>query len=74
MSPIAALATAKFPPVNPSSARPANNSGMFAVLIPIANNTYPIEVPKIESANTGRRPWRSDSCPRIGDAMNVQNG
>jgi hypothetical protein len=43
-------------------------------MIPIANNTYPIEVPKIETANTGRRPNLSDNCPRIGAAINVQNG
>ena len=74
MSPIAALATARFPPVNPSSAREANNKGRFAVLIPIANKTYPIDVPKIEIARTGLRPNLSDNCPRIGEAINVQNG
>ena len=74
MSPIAALATARFPPVNPSSARAAKRSGRFAVLIPIANKTYPIDVPKMDIARIGRRPKRSDNCPRIGEAINVQNG
>jgi len=44
------------------------------VLIPIANKTYPIDVPKIEIARTGLRPNLSDNCPRIGEAINVQNG
>lgn len=74
MSAIAACATEMLPPVIPSNALDANKSGIFRVIIPIANVTYEIQVPVNAIASTFFLPNLSDSWPSMGVARNCMNG
>jgi len=50
--------------------REAKRSGRFLVMIPKAKIMYEIQVPKSEIAKSLRLPNLSESCPRIGVAIN----
>ena len=60
-----ARAIVMFPPDNPSMIRAANN---MARLCAIASITKLTTVPMRLKMRTGRRPYRSESAPRIGAA------
>ena len=59
----------KFPAAMPSIILPRNRNGIETAL---AKTNHPIEVEKIESKRTGRRPILSESAPRNGELKKAQ--